>query len=271
MTHFASELRICLVLAHLFLFVAHATPFVIEHLILALGEALVLVIHEELLSDSTPLLLLCQTVHATVDAAIVYNRANLEVLGQRRTIIGLIEALRKDLISHLNGFQIHLELFCHFDLRHASPSLACILYTLHFPCFLVERDAIDGLQLLGVGSNLARGKEGVLSEELLSFAALRLLNIVCPDLLGLRLREERSVPVKRGLCERHIFLLKYAKQGVRETFFDRRGNRDDIRLVTQFLIIVATLRVDDSLFLFLIAHENVELFVSFGCHIKTEC
>ena len=139
-----SAFSLKLVPLQLLLFIAHSAPFVVQSLILTLGEAGSLVVHEELLCDRLFLILLSQSVDATSHTAIINNCADLEVLGQLVTVISPVEALREDLVSHLNGFQIHLELFSHFDFGHVTPGLASILLTLLLPFLLVELVTIDG-------------------------------------------------------------------------------------------------------------------------------
>ena len=106
-------------------------------LVLALREARSSVIHQKLLRNRFLLLLLGQTANSAIDASIVDNCANLEEFRQLVAIIGLVKVLREDLVSHLDGFQVHFELLSELLPWHVAPSLARIRLTLLFPLLLL--------------------------------------------------------------------------------------------------------------------------------------
>ena len=183
--------RIDLVPLELLLFVAHPAPPVIQLLILALGKACRLVVHEELLRDRFFLIFLRQSIDPASNATIVHHCSNAEIFWQLLAIIAFIEALGEDLVPHLDGAKVHLELLSHLNLGHVSPGLASVILTLLLPLLLLQCNVVQRLDTLCICSYFTRSEERMLLEKFLGLALLRLLHIQSVNLLVSRFREER--------------------------------------------------------------------------------
>ena len=94
-----------------------------------------------------------------MDAAIINHSADLEVLRQLGAVIASVETLREDLVSHLDGFEVHLQLISQLDLRHVPPLLTCIGVSLLLTRLLVQLARVERLDLLGISCDCAACKE----------------------------------------------------------------------------------------------------------------
>ena len=141
-----------LVLLELLFLVTHSTPSVIQLLVLALREACRLVVHEELLRDRFFLIFLRQSIDPASNATIVHHCTDSEIFWQLLAIIAFIEALGEDLVPHLDGAKVHLELLSHLNLRHVTPGLASVILTLLLPLLLLQCNVVQRLDTLCICS-----------------------------------------------------------------------------------------------------------------------
>ena len=146
--HAFGNLRSRFALLYVLLIPTHPPSSIVQVLVLALGEASRLVVQQELLSNRFPLLFLREAAHTTVDPPIVNNCPDLEVLGQLVTVVGLVEVLWEDLVPHLDGLEVHLELLCQLHFLHGPPLLASIRLSLLLTLLLLEFHVVKRLNLL---------------------------------------------------------------------------------------------------------------------------
>jgi len=98
----------------------HPPVPLINLLVLLLGEASVLVVLEELLSETPLGLLLGESLRAHV-VLVSHDRPDLEELRQLLRVRSLVEPVRVDVVTQLQGFQVRFQLLGQLYLRHLTP------------------------------------------------------------------------------------------------------------------------------------------------------
>ena len=201
--------------------VAHAAPPVVQVFVLPLREARRLVVHQELLRDGLPLLLLGEPIDPAMDTAVVHHCADAEVLRQLRTVVVPVEALREDLVPHLDGFQVHFELLCELDFGHVAPGLARVLLAFLLSLLLVKSDAVERLDMLCVDRDFARCEQRMVLKECLGLPSPSFFDILGCNLVSLGLCEEGALLFAVVSARGHRLRGEDLAQTLRQALFHR--------------------------------------------------
>ena len=188
-----------------------------------------------------------------MNAPIVNDGSNLEILRQLVRIIIPIKTFWENLVSHLNRLQVIFDFLSQFLLLHVAPLFSRVWLSFFLALFCVQFRTIHRLYLLCVDSNFPARKKGVFLEYFQSFLPFLIFQVLWINLGFSRFGKQRMA---FDFGRVFLFLIRFFIcfedfcERVWHALFHRGSNRFNLRPIIWLIICVATVRVLVNLFNF---------------------